>query len=162
MVTYYTNFLWLLERFSNDCKKTTKVIAPPNHNSGRNQSEFLAITCNSLKARGKSRVQGAIGFDFASHWLKNWRGILKPITECSNSNRLITFDNHLKTGTKFIQPVIRYWESSEKAQSHTHLWLASLRVFLREKSDVCQMLTVVSADVVAKKLREIMTQWREW
>ena len=41
-----------------------------------NQSEFLAITCNLLKAREKSRAQGAIGFDFASHWLKNWREIL--------------------------------------------------------------------------------------
>ena len=27
-----------------------------------NQSEFLAITSNLLKARGKSRVQDAIGF----------------------------------------------------------------------------------------------------
>ena len=26
-----------------------------------NQSEFLAITCNSLEAREKSRVHGAIG-----------------------------------------------------------------------------------------------------
>ena len=35
-----------------------------------NQSQFLAITCNSLEAREKSRVQGAIGFDFAPYWLK--------------------------------------------------------------------------------------------
>ena len=41
-------------------------------NSAMNQSQFLAITCNSLKAREKSRVRGAIGFGFASHWLKNW------------------------------------------------------------------------------------------
>ena len=41
-----------------------------------NQSEFLAITCNLLKAREKSRVQGAIGFGFASHWLKNWHEII--------------------------------------------------------------------------------------
>ena len=33
-------------------------------NSAMNQSQFLAITCNSLKAREKSRVQGAIGFGF--------------------------------------------------------------------------------------------------
>jgi len=26
-----------------------------------NQSQFLAITCDSLKAREKSRVQGAVG-----------------------------------------------------------------------------------------------------
>ena len=39
-----------------------------------NQSEFPAITRNLLKAREKSRVQGAIGF--ASHWLKKWHEIL--------------------------------------------------------------------------------------
>ena len=48
-----------------------------------NQSEFLAITCNLLKAREKSRVQNAIGFDFASQWLKNWMDIFKPITNSS-------------------------------------------------------------------------------
>ena len=37
-----------------------------------NQSQFLAITCNSLKAREKSCVHGVIGFGLASHWLKNW------------------------------------------------------------------------------------------
>jgi len=42
-------------------------------NSTMNQSQFLAIICNSLKAREKSRVRGPIGFGFTSHWLKNWR-----------------------------------------------------------------------------------------
>ena len=37
-----------------------------------NQPEFLAITCKWLKARENSRVQGAIAFGFASHWLENW------------------------------------------------------------------------------------------
>ena len=46
-----------------------------------NQSEFLAITCNLLKAREKSRVQRTIGFGFASHWLKNWHEIFRPITK---------------------------------------------------------------------------------
>ena len=36
-----------------------------------NQSQFLAINCNSLEAREKSRVHGAISFGFASRWLKN-------------------------------------------------------------------------------------------
>ena len=60
-----------------------------------NQSQFLAITCNLLEAREKSRVQGAIGFGFgfASHWLKNWRQSFKPITK----QQVITFDSHLKT-----------------------------------------------------------------
>ena len=62
-----------------------------------NRSQFLAITCNSLEAREKSRVHGAIGFGFASHWLKNWRDSFKPITKRSNRNRAITFDSHLKT-----------------------------------------------------------------
>ena len=33
-----------------------------------NRGYFLAITCNLLKAREKSRVQGANGVTFASHW----------------------------------------------------------------------------------------------
>ena len=44
--------------------------------SAMSQSQFLAITCNSLKAREKSRVQGAIAFGFASHWLKNGASLL--------------------------------------------------------------------------------------
>ena len=66
-------------------------------NSTMNQSQFLAITCNSLDAREKSRVQGAIGFGFASHWLKNWRDFFKPMTKRTNRNHVITFDSHLKT-----------------------------------------------------------------
>ena len=62
-----------------------------------NQSQFLANSCNSLEAREKSRVHGAIGFCFDSHWLKNWRESFKPITKHSNRNHLITFDSHLKT-----------------------------------------------------------------
>ena len=65
-----------------------------------NQSQFLTITCNSLKAREKSRVQGAIAFGFASHWLENWRESFKPITKRSNRSNVITFDSHLKTALK--------------------------------------------------------------
>ena len=54
-----------------------------------NQSQFLAITCNSLKAREKSRVHGELGFGFAFHWLKNWRESFKPITKRSNRNHVI-------------------------------------------------------------------------
>ena len=66
-------------------------------NSSMNQSQFLAMTCNSPEAREKSRAYGAIGFGFASHWLKNWRDSFDPITKRSNRNHLITFDSHLKT-----------------------------------------------------------------
>ena len=62
-----------------------------------NQSQFLAITCNSLNAREKWRVHGAIGFGFAFHWLKNWRESFKPITKRSDRNHVISFDSHLKT-----------------------------------------------------------------
>ena len=66
-------------------------------NSAMNQSQSLAITCNSLEAREKSRVHGVIGFGLASHWLKNWRESFKPITIRSNRDHVITFDSHLKT-----------------------------------------------------------------
>ena len=73
-----------------------------------NQSQFLAITCNWLEAQEKSRVHGAIGFVFASHWLKNWRDSFKPITKRSNHNHVIAFDSHLKTALciKYILYII--------------------------------------------------------
>ena len=40
--------------------------------SAMNQSQFLANICNSLEAREKSRVNGAIGFGFDFHWLNTW------------------------------------------------------------------------------------------
>ena len=66
-------------------------------NSVMNQSQFLAMIRNLLKLWEKSHVHGAIGFGFASHWLKNWRESFKPIIKRSNCNHVITFDSHLKT-----------------------------------------------------------------
>ena len=89
-----------LARFSNVEKPKPKQLLRPittGTNSAMNQSQFLAITCNSPKAREKSRLHSAIGFGFASHWLKNWRESFKPITKRSNRNDVITFDSHLKT-----------------------------------------------------------------
>ena len=79
--------------------KLSKVLRPitTGVGSAMNQSQFLAITCNSLKARENSRVHGAIGFGFASHWFKNWRESFKPITKRSNRDHVIAFDTHLKT-----------------------------------------------------------------
>ena len=77
-----------------------------------NQSEFLTITRNSPKAREKLRVYGAIGFGFASHWLKNWRESFKPITKCSNRNHVITFYSHLKTGVILSKQVALFREGS--------------------------------------------------
>ena len=66
--------------------------------SAMNQSQFLAITYNSLEVREKSRVHGAIVFGFDFHWLKNWRVSFKPITKLSN--HVSTFDSHLKTAQR--------------------------------------------------------------
>ena len=80
-------------------EKPKQLLRPITTGAGRamNQSQFLPITCNSLVAREKSRVHGAIGFGFAFHRLKNWRESFKPITKRSNRNHVITFDSHLKT-----------------------------------------------------------------
>ena len=65
----------------------------------KTQSEFLAITCNLLKAQEESRVQGEIDLGFSSRWLKNWCKIFNPVSNHSNNycNHIITFDNHLIT-----------------------------------------------------------------
>jgi len=54
--------------------KTKQLLRPITTGTGSeiNQSQFLAILCNLHEALEKSRVHGAIGFGFASHWLKNW------------------------------------------------------------------------------------------
>ena len=79
--------------------KPKQLLRPITRGAGSamNQSQLLAITCNSLEARERSRVHGAIDFGFVSHWLKNWRESFKPITKRSNRNHGITFDSHLKT-----------------------------------------------------------------
>ena len=61
----------------------------------------LAITCDLLEAREKSRVQGATDFGFASNRLKNRREIFKPITKRDDRNRVTTMDRHLKTALMF-------------------------------------------------------------
>ena len=62
-----------------------------------NQSELQTITYNLLKAQEKSRVQGAIGFGFASHRWENLSEIFYLITKQSNRKRGIASDTHLKT-----------------------------------------------------------------
>ena len=74
--SFFFVFCFFIELFSKDCRRTnTKVITPTNHNRSKqramNQSEFLAVTCMLLQAREKSRLQGAICFGFAPHWLRN-------------------------------------------------------------------------------------------
>ena len=62
-------------------------------NGAMNQSEFLAITLNSLEAWEKSRVQDAIGF--ASHWFKKTGA--RFLSQSLSVAIAITFDSHLKT-----------------------------------------------------------------
>ena len=71
--------------------------------SATNQSQFLEITCNTLKAREKSRVHGAIGFGFASHWLKNWRESFKPITKLSKSQLHNYFRQSFENCSKYVR-----------------------------------------------------------
>ena len=67
-------------------------------NSAMKQSEFLPITVKLVKARGKSRVQGAIDLGFVSHRLKNWREILsQSLKKCSYRYCVITSNSQLKT-----------------------------------------------------------------
>ena len=87
-------------------------------NSAINQSQFLAITCNSLEAREKSHVHGAIGFGFGSHWLKNWRESFKPITKRSNRNHVITFDSHLNTALLTKTEILSHRRRSITSQFH--------------------------------------------
>ena len=104
--------------------KPKQLLRPITTGAGMmNQSQFQAISCNSLEAREKSRVHGAIGFGFDSHWLKNWRESFEPITKRSNRNHVITFDSHLKTaltrlrlfrlviGWKFSRQFFNQWEA---------------------------------------------------
>ena len=77
-------------------EKNAEVISPTNH-SAMNQLDFLIMTCYLLKEREKSRLQGEISFGFASHWWLNCQwGIIEPITERSNHNRVISLESHLK------------------------------------------------------------------
>ena len=71
--------------------------------SAMNQSQFLTITCNSLEAGGKSRLHGAIGLGFASHWLKNWRESFKPITKRCNRNHLRRLERVFLVAIAFVK-----------------------------------------------------------
>ena len=65
------NYFSSLERFSIEYRKTKKLLrqSTVGANSAINQSKFVAIPGELLKAREKSRVQVAISLGFSSHWL---------------------------------------------------------------------------------------------
>ena len=55
-------------------------------NSAMNQSQFVAISCNSLEAREKSRLHSAIGFGFdSSLFLEVVRGDHVTAYDCCQS-----------------------------------------------------------------------------
>ena len=93
-----------------------------------NQSDFVAITCNLLKAWEKSRVQE--GFGLASHWLKNWREIFKQITKRRNQDRVITFDSHLKAALSNPTALINDFRLLEERKIENHSELILLLYFL--------------------------------
>lgn len=71
-----------------------------------NQSEFLAMSCNLLKARQKLRVLGANCFGFGSHWLKNWRETFKPSPSLAIAIKQL-IDSHLKI-TLLMNLIVNY------------------------------------------------------
>ena len=61
------------------------------------EPEFLAIPCNWLKARKKSRIKGASSFGIAFPWFKIWRRF-KPITWCRNPITTFNINScHIRT-----------------------------------------------------------------
>ena len=110
--------------------------------SAMNQSQFLAIICNSVEAREKSRVRGAIGFGFASHWLKNWRESFKPITKRSNRNHVITFASYLKTALS-VNMIIE--SSVQQLRSHAERATKTSQTYIinNETQQFCTLSTRV-------------------
>ena len=65
----------------------------------KNYFGFILERSSAGKARENASDQVAIGFSFASDWLKKWREISRPTTELSNAKPMqsrITFDTQLK------------------------------------------------------------------
>ena len=65
-------------------------------NSATNQPEFLVITRELLKAREKSRAQGAITVVLVL-FLIGWKLVPNYYTRRSNRDRVVAFDSNLKT-----------------------------------------------------------------
>ena len=126
-----------------------------------NQSELQAIILYLLNARENCRIQGAMGFGLAFHWLKNWREIFKPISKRSNlkllweSSALSIFFLHYVLSTELRQ-----------------LWLLLLLLLCNEKMiitsasqwwlKVCHPLTLKPAleqTIILIYLSSILVEW---
>ena len=51
------------------------------------------------------------GFDFVSHWLKNWHEIFKPVTKRRNGSRGMTFESHVKSAPLCYSSKIQKWNT---------------------------------------------------
>ena len=66
-------------------------------NAPSHLSCFQITILNLLKSQEKIARVRLTGINFASHWLKNWRDILEPITKRSNRKGVVTFDSQFNT-----------------------------------------------------------------
>ena len=92
----------------------------------------------------------AIGFDFASHWLKNWREIFKSITKRSNRNRII--NSYLKTvlWKQYCIEVYLYIYTNEQILTpmnltplhHQKKYLDHKNLSLTSKTNICSTSNV--------------------
>ena len=108
-------FQWLSKNKnqSNYFDQSQEEQAPRWTNQNSQQSPVTHSKCGE-----KTRIHGAIGFGFDSHWLKNWHESFKPIIEPSNCNHVIAFDNHLKTA---CTPIWRSLLTNDR-QSVSEAW----------------------------------------
>ena len=105
--------------------KPKQLLPPITAEADSAMNQFLAITCKSLKARGKWRGAIGFGFGFVSHWLKIRHESFNPITKRSDRNHVITFDSHLKTTLSLDNYISANWTVNHfpplKAQGSTKL-----------------------------------------
>ena len=83
---------WL--RFSNDCRKIATKVTYAMIKRSKQNDKPIGIPSKYLQLDQSARKIARTRCDcvwFASHWLKNWRESIKPISKHNNLNRVITF-----------------------------------------------------------------------
>jgi len=130
-------------------KGNIKVITPTNRNSSKQHDEpirTLAITCSLFK----SRVQCVIAFGFASHWLKTWREIFRPVIKCSNR---IPRNNFRQSFEKYIKHHQNPWSyEGDSAIPSLNKWRL-LNTRIKSFAFLCLTLRIVGGKVSTKSLR---------
>ena len=104
---YLLNLQNLYSAFQLSIVKPKQLVSPitTDEDSSLNPSEFEVITCTRRQARENARVQVAIDFGFASHWLRKWREFCQPIIERRKAKRKqtsITFESRRKADLRAI------------------------------------------------------------